>query len=155
MAQKWKRAFRSLKWKHPKNEILKIKDKSNWQESCLCFLECLFYHSNWRKAMGFAVGSSFNSPPYHSLFPIFSQPFSSHPEFLNFLHRNAYNKKKNRAAMACIRHGNPNDIVFCKRRAILFMSISILPLLKSRAEAVESLAAGELGFRISFHFRVF
>lgn len=123
------------------------------QEANTCFFYSfcglhLFITQIEDKLMGFAVGSYLNSPGYYSLFPISAQPCSSQSEFLNFFQRNADNKWKNRSAMACMQNGDPNDTtVFCKRRAILFMGISILPLLKLRAEAVEGLA-GELGFSI-------
>lgn len=90
--------------------------------------------------MGFAVGSCLNSTGYYySLFPISAQPCSFQSKFLNFFKRNADNKW-NRSAMACMQNGDPNDTTFfCKRRAILFTGIPILPLLKLRAEAVEGL----------------
>lgn len=51
-------------------------------------------------------------------------------------------------AIACMQIGDQNDCDLFKKRAILFMGISILPLLRLRGEAD---AAGELGFP-SFSF---
>lgn len=47
------------------------------------------------------------------------------------------------SVIACLQIGEQKDCDLFKKRAILFMGISILPLLKFRGEAI---AAGELGF---------
>lgn len=51
------------------------------------------------------------------------------------------------SATACMQIGGQNDCDMFKKRAILFMGISILPLLRLRGEAD---AAGELGFPFFF-----
>ncbi|KAK1362955.1 MAR-binding filament-like protein 1-1 [Heracleum sosnowskyi] len=85
--------------------------------------------------MSFAMGSSLNSPIFYSLYPISTQPFSSHSKFLNFSKRNAGKKGRNVSVVACLQVGEQNDGDLFKKRAILFMGISILPLLKFRSEA--------------------
>ncbi|KAL5756180.1 hypothetical protein ACOSP7_020608 [Xanthoceras sorbifolium] len=95
--------------------------------------------------MNFAMGSSyFLQPPLH--FPAFSSSSSS---FLSqssvFLYsRNAETKRSNRVStMASMRPEEPNKSVFSKRRAILLVGISVLPLLQLRARALEGLASKE------------
>ncbi|KAA8540427.1 hypothetical protein F0562_024654 [Nyssa sinensis] len=91
--------------------------------------------------MGFVMRNSWllDSPLYHSIFPSSSSPSSSQHVFSHSCSRNADNKKNNRTAMACMHHENSNDSGICKRRAILFVGISVLPLLKLRARALEGL----------------
>lgn len=52
------------------------------------------------------------------------------------------------SVIACLQIGEQKDCDLFKKRAILFMGISILPLLKFRGEAN---AAGELGI-LDFYF---
>ncbi|KAK2984874.1 hypothetical protein RJ640_008639 [Escallonia rubra] len=88
--------------------------------------------------MGFTMGSScfIHSPLHHSIFPT----SSSQPLLLNTCQRNASGKRKYKTAVASMHQENPNDSLFYKRRAILFVGSSILPLLKLRAIAAEGLA---------------
>ena len=86
-----------------------------------------------------------HTPLYHSLFPSSSSSSSSSQSFL--LHsRNGSSDRKKRTAMACMPHGSPDESFECKRRAILFMGISVLPFLNLRATAFKDLATSELGF---------
>ncbi|KAA8541822.1 hypothetical protein F0562_022974 [Nyssa sinensis] len=96
--------------------------------------------------MGFVTGSSslLPSPLHHSIFPTSSSlPCSSQSVFLNSCSRNEDNKK-NRIALACMHHESPNDSGFCQRRAILFVGISVLPLLKLQAKSLEGSATVDL-----------
>lgn len=122
----------------------------NWESERLYTVQCYVYHSKFigkrkKKVMAFEMGSSclLHSPIHHCFFPPSSS--SSHSIFFYSFQRNANNKKrrKNRTLVACMNHQDPNDIVFFKKRAILFMGISILPLLKLRESAAQGLAPGE------------
>ncbi|KAJ0436584.1 hypothetical protein HanHA300_Chr16g0592401 [Helianthus annuus] len=88
--------------------------------------------------MGFAVGAS---PPLHF-------PSSSQPLFFNFCHTKPHDFTKTRKVYACIQPNEPNDDVFCHRRAILFMGISVLPFLNLKAKAFENLAPHESGMLV-------
>ncbi|KAL0380436.1 UNVERIFIED_CONTAM: MAR-binding filament-like protein 1-1 [Sesamum angustifolium] len=87
--------------------------------------------------MGFATGSS--SFLHHSLFLPPSSPCILQPPFSP---RNGLTPRKNRTAISCSQQEiTPKDEDFCKRRAILFVGFSLIPLLNMRAEAVEGIAA--------------
>ncbi|KAL0463887.1 UNVERIFIED_CONTAM: MAR-binding filament-like protein 1-1 [Sesamum latifolium] len=87
--------------------------------------------------MGFATGSS--SFLHHSLFLPPSSPCILQPPFSP---RNGLTPRKNRTAISCSHQEiTPKDEDFCKRRAILFVGFSLIPLLNMRAEAVEGIAA--------------
>ncbi|KAF5466653.1 hypothetical protein F2P56_016560 [Juglans regia] len=95
--------------------------------------------------MGFLTGSScylHSSPLCQSRFPSSSSSFSQ-STFFHSCARNADTKRKNFAPMACLYHEDPNDGVHRKRRAILFVGISVLPLLQLTARAFEHLGAEE------------
>lgn len=51
----------------------------------------------------------------------------------------------NRTTMACIRQEKPNEGVLCKRKAILFVGISVLPFLQLKAKPLEGLAIEKAG----------
>uniref|UniRef100_A0A6N2KH98 Uncharacterized protein n=1 Tax=Salix viminalis TaxID=40686 RepID=A0A6N2KH98_SALVM len=86
--------------------------------------------------MSFSMGSSYL---LHSHFPSFasssSQPVSFHVKNSN---NNAMTERK-RVVSACMGQENPKEIVFSKKRTILFLGISILPFLQLRARALEGL----------------
>ncbi|KAK4413880.1 MAR-binding filament-like protein 1-1 [Sesamum alatum] len=87
--------------------------------------------------MGFATGSS--SFLHHSLFLPPSSPCILQPPFSP---RNGLTPRKNRTAISCSQQEiTPKHEDFCKRRAILFVGFSLIPLLNMRAEAVEGIAA--------------
>ncbi|KAJ7951802.1 MAR-binding filament-like protein 1-1 [Quillaja saponaria] len=90
--------------------------------------------------MGFVIGSScfLQYPLYQSRLPSSSQSLLCYsclknPEF----------KRKYRAPMASLLQEDPNDGAFCKRRAVLMVGITVLPLLQMRARALEGLATTE------------
>ncbi|KAK7816637.1 mar-binding filament-like protein 1-1 [Quercus suber] len=95
--------------------------------------------------MGFFVGSScfLHSPLCQSRFLASSSSSSSQPMFLYSCTRNAETKRKNIAPMASMHHEDPNHSVHLKRRAILFVGITVLPLLQLKARALEGLATEE------------
>lgn len=98
--------------------------------------------------MGSATGSSspfLHSPLHYSLFSKSPSPCAP---FLNPSPRNALTRRKNRAAMACLKQENPEYDNFCKRRVMLYMGFVAIPLLNMRAEAVEGLVAGEWDFSL-------
>ena len=84
----------------------------------------------------------------HSHFPSFayssSQSVSFHVKNSN---NNAMTERK-RVVSACMGQENPKDIVFSKKRAILFLGISILPFLQLRARALEGLVTSEFNFLV-------
>ncbi|KAJ9179129.1 hypothetical protein P3X46_010952 [Hevea brasiliensis] len=89
--------------------------------------------------MGFAMGSSHLLQSY---FPSSSSStFSSshsHSVFFHVKSCNGKTKIKKRAiTVACTRQEDQYDIVFSKKRAVLFVGISILPFLQLRARALE------------------
>ncbi|GLT52074.1 hypothetical protein SLA2020_254360 [Shorea laevis] len=90
--------------------------------------------------MGFAVGSScfLQSPIPHS--QIISSPSQS--VFLRITNAES-KKRRNRAAMASLRDGDLNYAISNKRRAVLLVGISVLPLLQLRAGALEGVAKTE------------
>lgn len=53
--------------------------------------------------------------------------------------------------MASLRQGDENDAISGKRRAILFMGISVLPFLQLRDRALEAVAAGEFSAFMRFY----
>ncbi|KAE8688580.1 hypothetical protein F3Y22_tig00110963pilonHSYRG00110 [Hibiscus syriacus] len=63
----------------------------------------------------------------------------SNSQSLHFNLRNAESKRRRsfRPPMASLSHQDPNDHVSSKRRAVLLMGISILPLLQLRGNAIE------------------
>ncbi|XP_041002132.1 MAR-binding filament-like protein 1-1 isoform X2 [Juglans microcarpa x Juglans regia] len=90
--------------------------------------------------MGFMTGSPcyLHPPPLcQSRLP----SSSSQSTFLYSCSRNAGTKRKNVAPMASLQREDPKDGVHCKRRAILFVGISILPLLQLTARALERVGA--------------
>lgn len=105
------------------------------------------------KAPSSAMGSScfLQSPCPHSLFASSSSHSSSlspsHAPFF-FSPRNARNRKKLRLVMARMGAETPNDSDICNRRLILFVGISVLPLLQLRARAFEASPAGVLAILV-------
>ena len=97
--------------------------------------------------MGFVMGSScFLHPPLRHR----HRPSSSSQCALLYM-RDAEKQRKHRVPMASLSHeGDSNDTIFCKRRAVLFVGISVLPFLSSRARALEDLANGEFGYSFAF-----
>ncbi|XP_041002133.1 MAR-binding filament-like protein 1-1 isoform X3 [Juglans microcarpa x Juglans regia] len=96
--------------------------------------------------MGFMTGSPcyLHPPPLcQSRLP----SSSSQSTFLYSCSRNAGTKRKNVAPMASLQREDPKDGVHCKRRAILFVGISILPLLQLTARALERVGANESGLK--------
>ncbi|KAB5574239.1 hypothetical protein DKX38_001433 [Salix brachista] len=86
--------------------------------------------------MSFSMGSSYL---LHSHFPSFA---SSSSQSVSFHVKNSNNNamtERKRVVSACMGQENPKDIVFSKKRAILFLGISILPFLQLRARALEGL----------------
>ena len=104
--------------------------------------------------MGFFVGSScfLHSPLCQSHFPSSS---ASQPMFLYSCTRNAKTKRKNIAPMASMCHEGPNHSVHLKRRAILFVGITVLPLLQLKARALEGLATSKTKISKLFGFQRF
>ena len=102
--------------------------------------------------MAFFVGSScfLHSPLCQSRFPSSS---ASQPMFLYSCTRNAETKKKNIAPMASMHHEDPNHSVHLKRRAILFVGITVLPLLQLKARALEGLATSKTKYQNSLAFK--
>jgi hypothetical protein len=74
--------------------------------------------------------------------------------FLFSCTRNAETKRNNIAAppMASMRHEDPNHSVHFKRRAILFVGISVLPLLQLRARAFERFGTSKIEYQNSLPF---
>ena len=105
--------------------------------------------------MGFLVGSScfLHSPLCQSRFLSSSSSSSSQPMFLYSCTRNAETKKKNIAPMASMHHEDPNHSVHLKRRAILFVGITVLPLLQLKARALEGLATSKTKYQNSLAFK--
>ncbi|KAJ6715233.1 hypothetical protein OIU85_026712 [Salix viminalis] len=85
--------------------------------------------------MSFSMGSSYL---LHSHFPSFA---SSSSQSVSFHVKNSNNNatERKRVVSACMGQENPKDIVLSKKRAILFLGISILPFLQLRARALEGL----------------
>uniref|UniRef100_A0A3N7FZZ5 Uncharacterized protein n=1 Tax=Populus trichocarpa TaxID=3694 RepID=A0A3N7FZZ5_POPTR len=85
----------------------------------------------------FSMGISY---VLHSHFPSStsssSQPLSFHVK------KNSNNNEmtgRRRVVSACMGQEDPKDIVFSKKRAVLFLGISVLPFLQLRARALEGL----------------
>ncbi|KAG2722970.1 hypothetical protein I3843_02G129300 [Carya illinoinensis] len=94
--------------------------------------------------MGFVTGSPcylYPHPLYQSRFP---SSYSSQSTFFYSCSRNAGTKRKNVAPMASLQREDPNHGVRCKRRAILFVGLSILPLLQLTARALERVGTRKL-----------
>lgn len=97
--------------------------------------------------MSFVMGSScFLHPPFHH-----PHRSSSSSQCALLCLRNAEKQRKRRVPMAsCGQEGHASDSIFCKRRAVLFVGISVLPFLSSRARALQDLATGEFGNSFAF-----
>jgi hypothetical protein len=93
------------------------------------------------KTMGFVTGSScfMHSPICQSRFPSSSQSI-----FFYSSTRNAETKRKSIGPMASMHHEDPKNSVHYKRRAILLVGISVLPLLQLRAGALEGTGTSKL-----------
>ncbi|KAI5567580.1 hypothetical protein BDE02_13G100100 [Populus trichocarpa] len=91
----------------------------------------------------FSMGSSYL---LHSHFPSStssSQPLSFHVK------KNSNNNEmtgRRRVVSACMGQEDPKDIVFSKKRAVLFFGISVLPFLQLRARALEGLVTSKIVF---------
>jgi hypothetical protein len=96
--------------------------------------------------MGFVMGSScfLHSPICQSRFPSSSQSI-----FFYSSTRNAETKRKSIDPRASMHHEDPNNNVHCKRRAILLVGISVLPLLQLRAGALEGTGTSKLTVKTS------
>ncbi|XP_022954147.1 MAR-binding filament-like protein 1-1 [Cucurbita moschata] len=93
--------------------------------------------------MGFAMGSTcfFQAPLHVSRFPFSSIPCSSCSSQSNSLtSRNAAARQKIGVPAAVERNNYFNGDGLCKRRAILFLGISVFPILQLKAQALESSA---------------
>jgi hypothetical protein len=55
---------------------------------------------------------------------------------------------RRRVVSACMGQEDPKDIVFSKKRAVLFFGISVLPFLQLRARALEGLVTSEFNFLV-------
>jgi hypothetical protein len=55
---------------------------------------------------------------------------------------------RRRVVSACMGQEDPKDIVFSKKRAVLFLGISVLPFLQLRARALEGLVTSEFNFLV-------
>lgn len=105
--------------------------------------------------MGFAMGSTcFSQAPLHfSRFPFSSVSSCSCSSQSASLHtRNADAKERSGAPAALKSENYLNDDGFCKRRAILFLGISVFPLLQLKAQAIDSSPPGSLVLLIFFFF---
>ena len=74
-----------------------------------------------------------------------SQPLSFHVK------KNSNNNEmtgRRRVVSACMGQEDPKDIVFSKKRAVLFLGISVLPFLQLRARALEGLVTSEFNFLV-------
>lgn len=93
------------------------------------------------KTMSYVTGSScvLHSPICQSRFPSSSQSI-----FFYSCTRNADTKRKSIGPMASTHHEDPNNSVHYKRRAILLVGISVLPLLQLRAGALEGTGTSKL-----------
>ncbi|KAJ6878423.1 serine/threonine-protein kinase GCN2 [Populus alba x Populus x berolinensis] len=77
----------------------------------------------------------------HSHFPSSTSSSSSQPLSLH-VKKNSNNNEmtgRRRVVSACMGQEDPKDIVFSKKRAVLFLGISVLPFLQLRARALEGL----------------
>ncbi|KAH7866065.1 hypothetical protein Vadar_015065 [Vaccinium darrowii] len=72
-------------------------------------------------------------------------PYSSKSVFFYSFSKNGGFHAMNRTTRACIRQENPNEGVSCKRKAIRFVGISVLPFLQLKAKPLESLAIEKAG----------
>lgn len=90
------------------------------------------------------MGSSYflQSPLYQSLTPAPSYSPSLFVYSNNAEHNKKKKKKKSTTAMASLRHENPNETNFCRRRSIFFVGISAFPFIQSGARAIEGLVKG-------------
>ncbi|XP_021674375.2 MAR-binding filament-like protein 1-1 isoform X2 [Hevea brasiliensis] len=86
--------------------------------------------------MGFAMGSSHLLQSHFLPSSSFSSSHS-HSVLLNAKNCNGKTKKKRATIVACTRQEDPDDIVFSKKRAVLFVGITVLPFLQLRARAIE------------------
>ncbi|KAI9401855.1 hypothetical protein POPTR_001G179600v4 [Populus trichocarpa] len=89
--------------------------------------------------MSFSMGSSYF---LHSHFPSSTSSSSSSQPVSFHVKNNSNNNEmtgRRRVVSACMGQEDPMDIVFRKKRAILFLGISVLPFLQLRARALEGL----------------
>jgi hypothetical protein len=88
----------------------------------------------------------------HSHFPSSTSSSSSSSQPLSFhVKKNSNNNEmtgRRRVVSACMGQEDPMDIVFRKKRAILFLGISVLPFLQLRARALEGLVTSEFNFLV-------
>ncbi|MFQ6665397.1 hypothetical protein Gotur_032152 [Gossypium turneri] len=89
--------------------------------------------------MGFMIGSScYLQNPISNSQVRFPSSLSVSFNIRNGETKRKRRKKRNfRPPMACLTHEDPNDDVLGKRRAVLLVGISILPLLQLRSQALE------------------
>ncbi|MBA0739828.1 hypothetical protein Gogos_013059 [Gossypium gossypioides] len=89
--------------------------------------------------MGFMIGSScYLQDPISNSQVRFPSSLSVSFNIRNGETKRKRRKKRNfRPPMACLTHEDPNDDVSGKRRAVLLVGISILPLLQLRSQALE------------------
>ncbi|MBA0829833.1 hypothetical protein Goarm_014411 [Gossypium armourianum] len=89
--------------------------------------------------MGFMIGSScYLQNPISNSQVRFPSSLSVSFNIRNGETKRKRRKKRNfRPPMACLTHEDPNDDVSGKRRAVLLVGISILPLLQLRSQALE------------------
>ena len=98
-----------------------------------------------KSMMGFAMGSTcfLQSPLYVSRFPFSSVPSCSCSSQSNSLPlRNVEGKQRSGVPAALRSKSYSNDDGLCKRRAILFLGISVFPILQFKAQALDGSATG-------------
>jgi len=87
----------------------------------------------------------------HSHFPSSTSSSSSSQPVSFHVKNNSNNNEmtgRRRVVSACMGQEDPMDIVFRKKRAILFLGISVLPFLQLRARALEGLVTSEFNFLV-------
>lgn len=96
-----------------------------------------------RETMNLVVGGScFLHPPLRH--PQLLSPFSPSSSQCALLYmRNAEKQRKHRVPMASLHEGDKHDAIFCGKRVVLFVGFSVLPLLSSRARAVQDPVTGK------------
>ncbi|XP_015580283.3 MAR-binding filament-like protein 1-1 isoform X1 [Ricinus communis] len=88
-----------------------------------------------------AMGSSHLLQPHFPSSSSSSSSFSSHSHShsIFFYFKNIDTKRKKRPTiLACSRQEDPDDIIFSRKRAVLFVGISVLPFLQLRARALDT-----------------
>lgn len=98
--------------------------------------------------MSFTMGSCYLLQPHFT---------SSSSHFFYVKHSSSNNnavtkRKKRQFTSACMRQDDTMDVNFTRKRAVLFVGISVLPFLQLRAGAVEGLVASECLFLVSWAF---